>query len=201
MTHAPLRGTSGTPRNPPKGRPALGVRLRRRTPHTTTATSARGCRHAEVGTGSLPKRGGCGRSSFRRPDSARRTRLLFRGGILRVVLRIVGDADLSELFPHAEVQKHQGNSEQEHDEQGRPTRLDNVRVDVQKDHAETLLAADTAIPANKSSSGMLVSTRLRASCHSSVGQADLCTSSGTTNHGPSGSIWVACASNARSRMW
>ena len=95
--------------------------------------------------------------------------------------------DLSKLLPHAEVQKHHGCSQQQRDEQGRPTRLDPVGVDVEEDHAETLLAAGSAIPANRSSSGTLVSTRLRASSHSSVGHADLCTSSGTANHGPSGS--------------
>ena len=54
-------------------------------------------------------------------------------------------------------------------------------------------------PANRSSSGRVVSTLDRASWKSSVGHTALWKSIGTANHMLSGSIWVRWASRARSR--
>jgi hypothetical protein len=44
---------------------------------------------------------------------------------------------LSELFPHAQVQKHHCAGQEQNDEQEHPTRLDPIRVDFQEDHAKT----------------------------------------------------------------
>src|SRR5699024_8291526 len=55
------------------------------------------------------------------------------------------------------------------------------------------------IPWNRSSSGVSTCTRERASSNSSTGQAAFSMSRGTAKKKPSGSIWVACASRARSR--
>src|SRR5215211_7751869 len=123
-------------------------------------TSALGCRRAEAGMGSSPKQDGCGQSSSTRPGSAGRSRLAFGWGICclvgSIVHSVVGRADLSKLLPHAEVQKDHGTGQEQHDDQGSPTRLDRIRVRLEQGHAETLLSAGTAIPANRSLSGMLV---------------------------------------------
>ncbi len=56
------------------------------------------------------------------------------------------------------------------------------------------------MPANRSSSGAGLSTVERASSKSSVGHTRCWRSIGVENHRPVGSIWVACAISARSRM-
>ena len=55
------------------------------------------------------------------------------------------------------------------------------------------------MPANRSSSGSEVRTRVRANSNSSVGHTLRCTSAGTAKKGPFGSIWVAWARRASSR--
>ena len=56
-----------------------------------------------------------------------------------------------------------------------------------------------SMPANRSSSGVGVSTWLATSSKSSVGQTSSWISRGMANQKPSGSIWVAWASSAWSR--
>src|SRR5918997_4298722 len=65
----------------------------------------------------------------------------------------------------------------------------------QQGHASTR----SRTPANRSSSGTVVSTSERASSYSSVGHSSRCRVCGTANHRLVGSIWVACARNASSR--